>query len=146
MNMPVLNESKPKKIRVFIDVLLDMYENEDIDIKENCDEVDTFVFAGHDTTSSALGWMLHEIGRYPNVQRKLHNAINQVTAKQLPLVEEICSLKYLECVIKESLRLNIPATGVSRLLENDVEVKGMVLPAGSVISMDIVNLHRNPAY
>ena len=42
------------------------------DIQE---EVDTFMFEGHDTTSTSLNWTCYLIARHPEIQKKLQNEI-----------------------------------------------------------------------
>ena len=134
--------------KVLVDILLDLYERGEIDIAGIREEVDTFVFAGHDTTSSAVSWTLYEIGRHPDIQMKLHEEIDNVAeAGEKRIVDKIRSLKYLECVIKESLRLHPPVPAFDRMLEADLEVVcGCTIPAGTVVEVDVVNVHRNPKY
>ena len=64
----------------FLDTLLKA-KNEDSsltfdDIQE---EVDTFMFEGHDTTTAAVSWACHLIGSHPEVQKKVHEEIDRVS-------------------------------------------------------------------
>ena len=34
------------------------------------DEVDTFMFAGHDSTSSSLSWCLYNLAKHPQQQQR----------------------------------------------------------------------------
>jgi cytochrome P450 len=49
--------------------------------KDIQDEVDTFMFEGHDTTTSATAWACHLIGSSPVVQKKLHEEIDSIFGK-----------------------------------------------------------------
>ena len=49
--------------------------------KDLQEEVDTFMFEGHDTTTSATGWACHLIGSHPHIQEKLHGEIDGVFGK-----------------------------------------------------------------
>ncbi|RXG71171.1 hypothetical protein Avbf_06860 [Armadillidium vulgare] len=52
-----------------MDLLLEQDEVlSDEDIQE---EVDTFMFEGHDTTSASLNWTLYLLGRHPKIQRRI---------------------------------------------------------------------------
>ena len=62
------------------------------------------------------------------------------------LVEKIRSLKFLDSIIKESLRLHPPAPAFARKLEKDMVVGSHILPKGTVIQIDVLGLHTNPDY
>jgi docosahexaenoic acid omega-hydroxylase len=70
--------SNPKRI-AFLDMLLKAKkENESLTFDDIQEEVDTFMFEGHDTTAAAASWACHMIGSHPDVQKKLHEEIDAV--------------------------------------------------------------------
>ena len=109
------------------------------------EEVDMFMFGGHDSTASALSWTLYLIGRHPEVQKKLHTEIDNAPVSE-NLSDKIRNMKYLEYVIKESLRLYPPAPFYERFLDKDTRIDGHVLPKGTTRSMDVIGIHTNPEY
>ena len=59
-----------RKKKAFLDLLLEVELNDGLrfsnsDIQE---EVDTFMFEGHDTTTCSLAWTIFLIGHYPKVR------------------------------------------------------------------------------
>lgn len=62
------NDSTKKK-RALLDLLLEMSHNgtvlSDEDIRE---EVNTFMYAGHDTMATSISWTLYALGRNPEYQ------------------------------------------------------------------------------
>ena len=42
------------------------------------DEVVTFMFGGHDTTASALSWIVYNLANYPKLQEKCRNEVDAV--------------------------------------------------------------------
>ena len=52
------------------------------DIQE---EVDTFMFEGHDTTTAALNWTFYTIARHPDVQKKIDEELKEVLSKLLKI-------------------------------------------------------------
>ncbi|XP_030740423.2 cytochrome P450 4V2 [Echinops telfairi] len=68
------------KRRAFLDLLLGAIDEEGKklsheDIRE---EVDTFMFEGHDTTAAAINWSLYLLGCYPEAQKKVDNELDEV--------------------------------------------------------------------
>ena len=56
-------------------------------------------------------------------------------------------MTYLNQVIKETLRVHNPlCTTPSRVAAEDIELNGTFIPKGTLIDVDIYNLHRNPKY
>jgi cytochrome P450 len=125
-----------------------------------CDQLKTFLFAGHDTTSILLQWSLYELSRCPRALRALRAELDAVfgaattdpaavaAALRAPGGEEkLRMLPYASAVIKETLRLHPPA-GSARYVEpgtnfrvrtpdGDVCVDGMVLYlCASIIQRD----------
>ena len=68
------------------------------------------------------------------------------TVKELPVMEKISNLKYLDCVIKECLRMHSPVPDVGRQVGREVEICGTVIPAGLELSVSTSNLHMNEKY
>lgn len=42
------------------------------------EEVDTFMFGGHDTTTIALTFILFNLAAHPEIQSKVFNEVNQI--------------------------------------------------------------------
>ncbi|KAF8910707.1 cytochrome P450 [Mucidula mucida] len=63
----------------------------------------TFIFAGHDTTAAAVGWLLYELSAHPADQIKIREEILRTSALSLG---EYNSMPLLNAAIKESLRRN----------------------------------------
>uniref|UniRef100_A0A182NTX5 Cytochrome P450 n=1 Tax=Anopheles dirus TaxID=7168 RepID=A0A182NTX5_9DIPT len=115
------------------------------DIRE---EVDTFMFEGHDTTTSGISFTILQLAKHQDIQQKLFEELDQVlgeSAKTAVLTNSMLQeLKYLDLVIKESLRLVPPVPFIGRQLLEDMEMNGTIIPAGTMINLNIYNLHRNP--
>ncbi|XP_054984130.1 cytochrome P450 4V2-like [Sorex araneus] len=140
----------PKKQRVFLDLLLKVTDDEGnkLSHEDIQEEVDTFMFEGHDTTATAINWSLYLLGHHPEVQKKVDQELEEVFGKShRPVtVEDLRRLKYLECVIKETLRLfpSVPLFG--RQLNEDCVIGGCKILKGSEIIIAPYALHRNPEY
>lgn len=139
-----------KRRSALLDKLLRMeIDGRKLTDEEIRDQVNSFMFAGHDTTSSALTFILYLLAKHPDIQRKLYQEVKQVfgdskhpTFTQSTLNE----LKFMDQVIKEALRLYPSVPYISRTVDVDVELAGVTYPAGTTISLGIFFMHRNPAY
>ncbi|XP_013118545.2 cytochrome P450 4d8 [Stomoxys calcitrans] len=100
------------------------------------EEVDKVMFAGHDTTATALSFGLHLLARHPRVQKKILEEIFQVygeleSSMRFSLMN-LNELKYLECVIKEVLRLYPSVPIIARIIEQDLKYKHSTLGEGII--------------
>ncbi|KAM7358986.1 cytochrome P450 4d8-like [Cochliomyia hominivorax] len=120
----------------------------DEDIRE---EVDTFMFEGHDTTAVAISYTLFLLSRHSQIQNKVLVELSQIIGKKpvKPItVQELNELKYLECVIKESLRLYPPIPIIGREITHDFKYKHSrlgdgVIPAGTEFYVAIFGMIEN---
>ncbi|KOB67392.1 Cytochrome P450 monooxygenase Cyp4M5 [Operophtera brumata] len=59
-------------------------------------------------------------------------------------MEDLTKMRYLECCIKESLRLYPPVHFISRQLNEKVTLSGYTIPSGVFCHIVILDLHRSP--
>ena len=67
-----------KKRRAFLDLLLDEHENGNITIDEIREEVDTFMFEGHDTTAAAVNFAFYHIAKDARIKENLQREVDEV--------------------------------------------------------------------
>ncbi|XP_013103144.2 cytochrome P450 4d1 isoform X4 [Stomoxys calcitrans] len=135
-----------KRKMAFLDILLqseiDGKPLSNLDIRE---EVDTFMFEGHDTTSSAITFCFYNLALNPECQRKCFEEVIQVLGKDKskPVTfEDLNNLHYVELCIKETLRLfpSVPLLG--RKITEECEINGKIIPAGTNIGISPLQLGR----
>ncbi|CAK1596641.1 unnamed protein product [Parnassius mnemosyne] len=80
-----------------------------------------FFIAGFDTISSAMSFALHEIAMHPEVQQRLYEEIKGHHEKNRGSLNynSIQSLKYLDMVVSEVLRMWAPGVALDRLCIKD---------------------------
>ncbi|XP_065091256.1 cytochrome P450 4d1-like [Ochlerotatus camptorhynchus] len=144
------NDVGIRKKTAFLDMLLQARVEgrplNDLDVRE---EVDTFMFEGHDTTTSAICFLIGILAKHPDVQQKVYEEVQTVIGDDptTPItLSKLNQLNYLDLVIKETLRLypSVPIFG-RKLLDNH-EINGTVFPAGSNLVIFPYFMGRDPDY
>ncbi|NXS60511.1 CP4V2 protein, partial [Brachypteracias leptosomus] len=141
-------KSGSKKRKAFLDMLLCATDDEGnkLSYRDIREEVDTFMFEGHDTTAAAMNWSLYLLGCHPEAQKKVHRELDEVFGNtERPItMDDLKKLQYLECVVKEALRLfpSVPLFG--RVLREDCFIRGYRVPKGTNIVVVTYALHRDP--
>lgn len=110
-------------------------------------QLDTFTFAGHDTTSITLTNTLYLIALYQDVQKKLKKEINDsLTTDELESIsiESLGKLKYLDAVLKESQRLYPAVSTVGREITHEMIIDKYKIPKGAFIAFNLYALNRDP--
>ncbi|XP_033746372.1 LOW QUALITY PROTEIN: cytochrome P450 72A14-like [Pecten maximus] len=107
-------------------------------------EVIGFLFAGFETTSIGMTWTLLQLAQFPDIQAKVREEVNQVLKEHNGVInnETLDKLKYLTCVIKETLRMLPPIVTMFRKAKRDDTLKGYHIPAGTIVGLHVGALHR----
>jgi len=123
-------------------------ENEDlIDHQGICDEVNTFMFEGYDTTSTCLTFTLLMLSLHEEVQQRCFEELQNISKNIEDLsVFDFNNLVYLECVIKESLRLYPPVPFFGRFCTEECVVNGLIMPKGAQINIHSFDIMRDPRH
>ncbi|XP_075866768.1 cytochrome P450 4V2 isoform X2 [Microcebus murinus] len=90
--------SKNKR-RAFLDLLLSVTDEEGNKLSHEAirEEVDTFMFEGHDTTAAAINWSLYLLGSNPEVQKKVDRELDEVFGQKFAIMEE---KTVLSCILR----------------------------------------------
>ncbi|GMS93170.1 hypothetical protein PENTCL1PPCAC_15345, partial [Pristionchus entomophagus] len=134
---------------VFIDMLLLQQAANNFTDEDIREEVDTFMFEGHDTTASAMGFTIWYLGQYPEYQKLVHAEIDEVFGDDVtrdPTENDIKRLSYLERCIKEGLRLMPSVPLLARTLSEDLHIEGVTLPKNLTVMLAPVLGHRDPEH
>jgi cytochrome P450 len=107
------------------------------------DQLVTFLFAGHETTATALTWALSELGRKPAVAERLRREVDDVVDGGYATLSELPELTYTEQVLRETLRRYPPAAAVFREADEDVEVGGYRLPEDMFVVLPQFRVHTD---
>ncbi|MFZ9887635.1 MAG: cytochrome P450 [Myxococcota bacterium] len=108
------------------------------------DIIDHMIFllmAAHDTTTSALGTLTWELSRQPDLQAAVRRELleggpfDAERRNEHPLAEQ---------AFQEALRMHPPVPFIPRRVVRDTEVGGFALPAGTLVVVAGLLIHRNP--
>ena len=105
-------------------------------------ELNSILSAGHETTAVALGWTLYELGRHPEVVKKLREELSAHGADPDPGL--LLTLPYLDAVCKEAIRLHPILAECARIPMQPMDIAGHHIPAGQALAISIVGIHHDP--
>jgi len=105
-----------------------------------------FLIAGSETTSIALTWTLYELGNHPDIQKKLRQEVLDVLDGQDLTWDHIGQMKYLNFIVKESVRLYPPAWINVRTTKHPMTLGDIHLPTNAIIMLPILALHRHKPF
>uniref|UniRef100_A0A7N6FK63 Cytochrome P450, family 4, subfamily F, polypeptide 3 n=1 Tax=Anabas testudineus TaxID=64144 RepID=A0A7N6FK63_ANATE len=141
--------TKPRR-KDFVDIIL-LTEDENgqsLTDEEIQAEANTFMFAGHDTTASAICWTLYNLARHPHYQEKCRQeVVDLMQGRDAPTLEweDLSNLPFTTMCVKESLRLHSPVQAVTRKYTQDVALPGgCTVPKGAICLVSIYGTHHNP--
>jgi len=132
----------------FLDVLIHARteDGERLSVPDIQEEVDTFMFEGHDTTAAAMTWCLFLLGHHPEIQERVHKELDSVFEDdgRTVTMDDCKNLTFLDQVIKESLRLYPSVPLFARVTSEECEVNGYKVPAGVQVLIAAYSIHRSP--
>jgi cytochrome P450 len=111
-----------------------------------------FLFAGHETTASALSFAIALLAIHQEEQEELYQHVRSVVPDgRLPTYQNVPQLTRVLAVIYETLRLFSPASWVTREAAEDCVIttdsgETVAVPKGTVLVPMIDAMHHNPKY
>ncbi|RUS33930.1 cytochrome P450 [Jimgerdemannia flammicorona] len=113
------------------------------------DNIAIFFIAGHDTTSIALSCAMYYLAVNQDMQKKARDEVLRILGDELhpvaPTLEQTKDLKYVNAVMKETMRCNPPTASVmTRVATEDIQLGSHFVPKGSHVVLDIFAIHHSP--
>jgi cytochrome P450 / NADPH-cytochrome P450 reductase len=112
-------------------------------------QINTFLIAGHETTSGLLSCTLYALLKHPQVLKKAYEEVDRVLGPDTdarPTYQQVTQLTYITQVLKEALRLwpPAPAYGIAPLKDETIGGK-YKLKKNTFITILVMALHRDPS-
>ncbi len=110
-------------------------------------QINTFLIAGHETTSGLLSYTLYALLKDPEILKKAYDEVDRVFGPDpsiRPTYQQVTQLHYINQIMKESLRLYPPAPAFSVYPYNEEVVCGYKLRKGITVNILVGALHRDP--
>ncbi|XP_025265751.1 cytochrome P450 4C1-like, partial [Camponotus floridanus] len=113
----------------------------DLDIRE---EVDTFIFGGHDTTATGIMFALLLLAEHKDIQEHVRAEVDTVMQENGGKLnmKSLQNLSYLDRCLKEALRLYPSASFILRKTGD----ANHIVPPGTTILLNIYGVHRDPYF
>ncbi|CAL9018093.1 unnamed protein product [Prunus brigantina] len=136
-----------------VDVLLKFHENgNELEFSLTTENIKAVIFdifaAGSETSSTTVDWAIAEMIKNPRVMNMAQNEVREVFNRK-GQVDETCirEMKYLNLVIKETLRLHPPGPLlVPRECGEKCEIDGYEIPVKSRVIVNAWAISRDPNY
>jgi cytochrome P450 len=119
---------------------------EAMDVQQVRDEALIFLLAGHETTSTALTFTLHLLGRHPDEQERVHAELADTLDGRAPTAADAHGLERTAMAIKEAMRIYPPAYATGRRAEVEDEIGSFRIPAGANAVVSQWATHRHPRF
>jgi len=112
-------------------------------------QINTFLIAGHETTSGMLSCAIYALLKHPEVLKKAYDQVDRVLGPDIdakPTYQQVTQLTYITQILKEALRLWSPAPAYGLTPLKDEIIGGKYkLKKGTFVLVHLLALHRDPS-
>ncbi|HTO66783.1 MAG TPA: cytochrome P450 [Bradyrhizobium sp.] len=112
-------------------------------------QINTFLIAGHETTSGLLSYAIYALLKHSDVLKKAYEEVDRVLGPDIdarPSYQQVTQLTYITQILKEALRLwpPAPAYGIAPLKDESIGGGKYTLKKNQFITILVTALHRDP--
>uniref|UniRef100_A0A1I7UFL6 Cytochrome P450 n=1 Tax=Caenorhabditis tropicalis TaxID=1561998 RepID=A0A1I7UFL6_9PELO len=120
------------------------YSNRQLTTSEIVGQCTVFLIAGFDTTALSLSYSTFLLATHPEIQKKLQEEVDRECPDPEISFDQLSKLKYLECVMKETLRLYPLGTlANSRRCMRATKLGNIEVEPGTMVQVDTWSLHTD---
>ncbi|GLJ51760.1 hypothetical protein SUGI_1099950 [Cryptomeria japonica] len=125
---------------------VNVQSNGSLSTEEIIDELKTFYFAGHESTSVLLQWTIILLGIHQDWQERGRREVLEVCGRnKYPDADSLSRLKIVGMILYEALRLYPPGALLLRQACEAMKLGRLSIPAGTELFIPILAIHHDPA-
>jgi cytochrome P450 len=121
-------------------------DGEPMSDRQLIDEALTMLLAGHETTALSLTYALYLLSEHPAALERARDEVDSVVGQRSLQAADLPRLRYLDSVIRETLRLYPPAYTIGREVVQTIELGGYEITPGAQLLMSQCVVHRDPRF
>ncbi|RLN33760.1 cytochrome P450 78A5-like [Panicum miliaceum] len=132
----------------FVDVLLGLEGDDKMSDSDMIAVLWEMIFRGTDTVAILMEWIMARMVLHPDIQAKAQAELDAVVGRGRGVADaDVASLPYIQCIVKETLRMHPPGPLLSwaRLSIHDAHVGGHLVPAGTTAMVNMWAIAHDPA-
>lgn len=143
-------EEKDFVAKDMVDVLLQLLDDPNLEIKLNGDSVKAFILdliaGGTDTSAITLEWAMSELLKKPDLINKATKELDRVIGRERWVEEkDFPQLPYLDAIVKETMRLHpVVVLLAPHLALEDCKVAGYDIRKGTRVFINTWSMGRDP--
>ncbi|KAJ9076130.1 hypothetical protein DSO57_1029260 [Entomophthora muscae] len=110
-------------------------------------DLGVFFIAGHDTTANTLTTTFYYLSKHQDVQEKARAEVLRVLKgkDQPPTYDELKEMTYIDCIIKESMRIVSTVAQLRRYCpKGEVLSSGFTIPKNTFVNLQMWMIHHDP--
>ena len=124
--------------------LIDTLPEADPHTVDHFGEICTLLFAGFDTTASAITWAMFLLSNDPSLQARLRRQVAGFADSPNIKSDDVLALTDLSAFLLEALRIFPPIPVLSRIAKKDDEIGGFRVKANSRVLISIIGIQHDP--
>ncbi|BFG30720.1 hypothetical protein CerSpe_169940 [Prunus speciosa] len=105
-----------------------------------------FLLGGTDTSATTLQWVMANLVKNQDIQKKLLDEINSVVKPKQDIAEDdLIKMPYLKAVVLETLRRHPPSHFIlPRAVLKDIQMDGYDIPKDAMVNFTVAEMSRDP--
>ncbi|KAF8040368.1 hypothetical protein BT93_B2562 [Corymbia citriodora subsp. variegata] len=122
----------------------DKDESKKITVDDLVDECKTFYFAGQETTTAMLTWVIFLLAVHSDWQEEARKEVLDVFGNEDPDSDGIAKLRTISMIMNEAIRLYPPVIGITRKVNQQLRLGKLVLPPNIQVFVANLKIHHDP--
>jgi cytochrome P450 len=121
-------------------------DGEPMSDRQLIDEALTMLMAGHETTALTLTYALYSLSENPAAFARARTEVDEQLGGAKASLAHVPQLRFIDAVIRETLRLYPPAYTIGREVAQTLDLGGYEITRGAQLFMSQCVVHRDPRY